>query len=156
MVYCPLTKKLQPVNLPKEILKKNSLDAFCASNDQKNRFSLEISKEINSGIFSLNEKQLENIVFDYFQNGKSAFGNLPKMPEFPHKNLAKNFNFAVNAGNNKENQFIWKLQSENFSFAQNPRPPDFAPKSVFSFQIIRNLDGISRNINPRSPPANLS
>lgn len=151
MVYCPLTKKFQPVNPPKENSNK-TLDAFCASNSQKDRFSLEISKQIHSDLSSLSEKQFEKIVFDYFQNGKSAFGNLPKLPEFPHENLAKNSNFAVNAGKNKENQFVWKLQNENFSFAQNPRPPDLAPKGVFAVQIIRNLDEISRNINPRSPP----
>ncbi len=155
-VYCPLTKKLQPVNPPKEISRKNPLDAFCASGGQKDRFSLEISKEIHSDLSSLNEKQFEKLVFDYFQNGKTAFENLPKLPEFPHKNLAKNLNSAAGVGNKKENQFIWKIQTENFSFAQNPRPPDFAPKAVFSIRISRNLDGISRNINPRSPPANLS
>lgn len=151
-VYCPLTKKLQPVNPPK----KNLLNPICASDDQKDRFALEIFKEINSGFTSLNEKQFEKIVFDYFQNGKSAFGSLPKTPEFPHKNLAKNFDFGANAGNKKKQQFVPKIQNENFSFARNPRPPDLFESVEFEIQIVRALEEISQNIKPRSPPAHFS
>ncbi len=152
MVYCPLTKKLQPVKPSKEIFRKNPFDEICASDDAKLLFSLEISAQTNFKFMSPDAQNFENLIFDYFQKGKSVFDNVPNLPNFPNKNLTKNFSSFAGFGSNYQKQFVWKLSGENFSFAQNPRPPNEIKTVSFGILLTYNLDKISRKIAPRAPP----
>ena len=152
MVYCPLTKKLQFVKPPKEVFKKNPLDEICASDNEKNLFSLEISAQASFIFTSIKEDNVENLVFNYFQKGKSAFNKLPDFPGFPDKTLAKNSNSFAGFGSNCQKQLVWKLSDENFSFAQNPRPPSELKTTSFEILLSYDLDKISQKIAPRAPP----
>jgi len=152
MVYCPLTKKLQPVKAPKKEFSQNPLEEVCAPEKNKKSFVDEVFGKNLLRVNLLDKKQFENLVFDFFQKGESAFANLPQFPDLPHKYSVKAFSTVIGFGKNDETRFVWKEQTENFNFAQHPRPPDFAPKGDFSVQIARELKNISRNINPRSPP----
>lgn len=153
-VYCPLTKKLQPVNPPEKIVREISLKDFCAPDQEKNEFLRAVFESRN--LSSLNEVQFENLVFDYFQTGKTAFKNIPDLPNLPQQNLAKSFSSTIGAGNFDKQFSSLKIKTEQFDFSQNPRPPTFQAATNFDFQIVRRLEKISQNINPRSPPANLS
>lgn len=153
-VYCPLTKKLQPVRPPKKVVGKISLDDFCAPKREKENFLEAVFESPN--LFSLDENQLENLAFDFFQNGKNAFKNLPAVPNFPEQNPAKSFSSASGAGSFYNQISFSASKSERFGFSQNPRPPTFQATAKFDFQVVRRLEKISQNINPRSPPINLS
>lgn len=153
-VYCPLTKKLQPVHPPKRTVQKNSLDDFCASDENKLRFEQALLEAQN--LVSFGKVSFENLALDFFQNGKNAFRNLPTLPGFPQQNLSKKHYSIIGAGSFEKQNSLAEIQNSEFDFSQNPRPPTFQIAVKFDFQIARNLEKISQNINPRSPPANLS
>lgn len=153
-VYCPLTKKLQPVHPPKKSAGDISINDFCANDKEKSEF---IKVLLNSeNLFLINETQFENLAFNYFQTGKTAFQSLPNLPDLPEQNLAKSFYSAAVTGIYDRQISFFKIKTEQFDFAQTPRPPTIQASAKFDFQIVRLLEKISQNINPRSPPANLS
>lgn len=153
-VYCPLTKKLQPVRPPEKIVRKISLDDFCAPKREKDNFLEAVFESPN--LFSRNEIEFENLAFDFFQNGKNAFKHLPALPNLPEQNPAKSFSSATGAGSFNNQFSFFVIKNERFGFSQKPRPPTFQATAKFDFQIVRRLEKISPNINPRSPPINLS
>lgn len=151
-VYCPLTKKLQPVKAPKKEPSQNPLEEVCAADKNKKSFVNEIfGKNLLRANF-LDKKQFENLVFDFFQKGKSAFANLPQFPDSPRKDSVKPSSTVIGFGKNDETRFVWKTQIENFNFAQNPRPPNAISTHLFESQNFRKLELISRRISPRAPP----
>ena len=153
-VYCPLTKKLQPVHPLKRSVQRKSLDGFCATDDRKIQFEQALLETQN--LVSYGKISFETLAFDFFQKGKSAFKNLPNHPEFPRQNLAKSQYSIIGAGNFEKQTSLAEIKNPNLDFSQNPRPPTFQTAVKFDFQIAQDLEKISRNINPRSPPANLS
>jgi hypothetical protein len=154
-VFCPLTKKFQPVKAPKPDFYKNPLANICADEKDKKSFSDEISGVNALKTRFLDEKQFESLVFEYFKIGKTAFANLPDFPDFPHRNLIKT-SFLVNGFNKtNETRVLLKLKAEDFSFAQNPRPPNTVSVKFSARQKIRKQEKISRRIAPRAPPFSL-
>lgn len=154
-VYCPLTKKLQPVKAQKKELRKNPLKEVCADEKDKNSLAGELfGKNLLRANF-LDEKQFENLIFNFFQRGKATFAKLPQFPDSPRRNSVKTFFAAVVFGKINETSFVWKLQPENFNFAANPRPPNTASVNLFESQNFHALEKISRQIPPRAPPFSL-
>jgi hypothetical protein len=154
-VYCPLTKKLQPVKAQKKETWRNPLENICADESEKKSFSDEFFRQNLLKTNSLDEKHFENLAFDFFQKGNAVFANLPQFPDLPHKNSVKIFFVAAVFGKANETQLIGNLQSADFSFAQNPRPPNVVSANRFKSQIFSELEKISRQISPRAPPFSL-
>jgi len=154
-VYCPLTKKLQPVKAQKKEFSRNPLEEVCAADKNKKSFANEIFGRNLLRANLLDKKQFENLVFDFFQKGKSAFANLPQFPDSPRKYSVKGFSTVIGFGKNDETRFVWKSHPENFNFAQTPRPPNAVLAHLFESQNFRKLELISRQISPRAPPFSL-
>jgi hypothetical protein len=154
-VYCPLTKKLQPVKVQKKESRQNPLENICADEEDKKSFSIELFNGKLLKTNSLDEKQFENLVFDFFQKGKAAFADLPQFPDSPQKDSVKTFSVAIVFSKTDETQFVWKLQNEDFPFDQNPRPPNSVSADLFEPQNFQTLEQYSRQIAPRAPPYSL-
>lgn len=155
MVYCPLTKQLQPVHAADLNRTKNEFDEICLTNKQKNDFSAAILKKINFGFSVSKEKPFEEIVFDFLKNGKSALDSLPNIPNLPEKRLTKNSLSTPLSNNSNEAQLVWKLQNEDFLLPQNPRPPTIVSTANFESKNLFKSEKISRRIAPRAPPFSL-
>jgi len=149
-VYCPLTKKLQPVKAARP--SKNPLKNICTAENEKTSFFNGLLGANLAKTNFLDEKQFETLVFDFFQKGKAAFSNLPPLPEAPRKNSVKAFSAIAGFGKNHETEFVWKLHAEDFSFAFKSRPPNRFSADLFSPSNFRPLEKISRRIAPRAPP----
>lgn len=154
-VYCPLTKKLQPVKAQKKELRKNPLEEVCADEKDKNSFAGELFGKNLLRTNFLDEKQFETIVFDFFQKGRAAFANLPRLPDSPRRNSVKTFFAVIGFGKTDDARFVWALQPEKFHFAANPRPPNAAAANLFESRNFHKSEKISRNISPRAPPFSL-
>lgn len=151
-VYCPLTKKLQPVKASQKETKKNPLAEICADESYKKHFTDEIFGANLVKTNSLDENRFENLAFDFFQKGKAAFKGLPSFPDAPRKNSAKSaYDFFTSCRNEKV-KFAPSLKGEKFSFAQNPRPPNFSFTADFQSKKLLKSEEISRRIAPRAPP----
>lgn len=151
MVYCPLTKKLQPVHAEQIIQPENPLDEYCFSDKQKNDFSAAVLEKISFGFSIAKEKSFEDLVFGYFRDGKSGIDTRSNLPNLPEKTFAKNSFSSVGFGNNFSVQIVWKSE-EKFSFQIKARPPTRSGSTRFAPGLTKDLEEISRNINPRSPP----
>jgi hypothetical protein len=154
-VYCPLTKKLQPVKAPKKQSRQNPLTEICAADADKASFTDELFSQNLLKTSRLDEKQFENLVFDFFQKGKAAFANLPSTPDSPRKNSIKTAAAVLNSANERETQIVWKNGTEEFSLIQNPRPPNSSTPIGFEPQNFSELEKLSRSIAPRAPPVSL-
>lgn len=143
LVYCPLQKTWVLPNLPKPLAEIQSLHNLCASEKLKNlanfRFSLKTFQPLD-----------ENLFFDYLKKGESFFTAQKGLPDLPKRNSIRHLKseFAVN--NFTKN--LKKSTHAYFSFEQHQRPPNNSVSVDFAPRILRNLEKISRNINPRSPP----
>jgi len=143
LVYCPLQKIWVKGNESNNFTAENSLDYICASEKKKNFLSFEISLKTFQPV---NEKTF----FEYLAKGKQAFtkfGEFPRLPKHEFFNASKS-----EAVTNNFKQKIEKNILSRFSFAQHQRPPNISVSTDFDFQFSRELEKISRNINPRSPP----
>ena len=151
MVYCPLTKKLQPVNPPKNIAPTYLLNEICAADSEKNKLEAAISEysKLKLTVFNLNN--FEDTAFDFWQKGKTAFDILPNMPGAPEKSAAKNSFSPVGFGGDFDVKLFWKT-SESFAFQIQPRPPTTLDTALFNLQFFLKFDRISRRIAPRAPP----
>ena len=154
-VYCPLTKKLQPVKAQKKELRQNPLEEVCADEKDKKSLARELFGKNLLRINALDEKQFENLVFDFFQKGQAAFTKLPQFPDSPRRNLLTTFSAVVGFSKTTETSFVWKSQAENFNFASNPRPPDAVTVNLFESRNFHALEKISQQISPRAPPFSL-
>lgn len=155
LVYCPLTKKFQPVKAEKKEIRQNPLEEICADERDKKTFSDELYSTNFLYKPRLDVKQFENLVFDFFQKGKSAFAGIPQFPRFPHKDSIKASAAVIVFSKTNETEFVWKSNTEGFSFAQNSRPPNAILANLFEPQNFRKLEKISRRIAPRAPPFSL-
>lgn len=151
MVYCPLTKRLQPVHAFDVNQGKNELGEICLSAKQRDDFSSSILTKLSLGFSFSKQQSVEEIVFDYFKNGKSALDTVPDFPNHPERTFAENLYSLIGFGQNLDMQSVWKTE-ESFSLKLKARPPTKVLSTRFDFQISKNLETISRNINPRSPP----
>ncbi len=157
-VYCPLTKRLQPVKVSnKEVPQnpQNPLGEICADEKEKKLFADELFRQNLLKINALDEDKFENLVFDYFQKGSAAFADFSQSPDSPHKNSVKNLSVSIAFSKTDETRFVWKTSAEKKSFAQNSRPPNSLTISLFEPQTFIKLEKISRRISPRAPPFSL-
>lgn len=154
MVYCPLTRKLQPVNPPKIAAPLYSLNEICASEFEKSNFALAIIKIAKLKFSNISQKDFENLAFDFWRTGKSALDALPNSPHLPEELMTKNFFSPLNAGSDYENNFCWTT-TEIFTFQLNPRPPTNRNSLAYEFDSARKIIQISRRIAPRAPPASV-
>jgi hypothetical protein len=153
LVYCPLTKRLQPVKARKKEVWKNPLENICADESEKNLLAAEIFGTHLLKTNFLDEEKFEGLVFDFFRKGAAALAQLPKSPGFPQKNSVKTFSIAFGFSQTDEIRFIWKLSAENFSFAQNGRPPNPVSVKLFEFQnSSAESKKLPRRSAPRAPP----
>lgn len=154
MVYCPLTKKLQPVNLPPASVfsAAYSLNQICAADSEKTRLALAISENAKLKFTNSDQIDFENLAFDFWQKGKTAFDSTPPMPpSSPEKCAVKNSFSATNFGGDLAFKIVWKT-SEKFAFQAQPRPPTTLDFPAYNFETARKLSRISRRLAPRAPP----
>ncbi len=143
LVYCPLQKTWVKENTPNTPKEFQSLDKICAGEKRKNTVSF---------AFSLNTFQPldEKSFFDYLEKGNRLFTEQNRLPDLPNRKLANHLN--TQSAVNNFNQNLENTSPAHFSFAQRQRPPSNSISVNFESQIVRTLEKISRNINPRSPP----
>lgn len=143
LVYCPLQKTwVKSAEHIKPKIEK-TLDNICTSETLKNLANFKISLKTL-------QPADEKTFFDYLEKGDRAFSELNRFPDLPsRKSFTKSKSeIAINNFNQK----IEKSTLHHFSFAQFQRPPNVSVAINFDFQITRDLEKISRSINPRSPP----
>ncbi len=150
MVYCPLTKKLQPIN-PPSVSNAFSLNEICATDAEKIRLTSAIVKNLKLQFTNFTANNFEDLAFDFWQKGKTAFDSLPNAPNLPEKLTVKNFFSPTNSGDNFSFKIVWKT-TEKFAFQAQPRPPTAIDFPEFNFEIVPKLKRISRRIAPRAPP----
>lgn len=149
LVYCPLSKKFQPINPPQA--RKQPFGNICASEKTKDFLVREIFIKNLSKRMSLEESSLDKLAFDFLAHGKSALENLPSLPDLPSENIANQIN-SNTAYNNYEYKFVWKQSAKIFSPELAPRPPTVQKKSFFARRPIYQTDELSDYIAPRAPP----
>ena len=152
MVYCPLTKKLQPVNPPPEsVAPTYTLNEICAADSEKRRLEAAVFENFKLKFTNLSLNNFEDLAFDFWQKGKSVFENLPNIPNAPEKFAVKNSFSPIGFGGNLDFKIVWKT-SEKFAFQIQPRPPSTINLSEFNAGFSLKLASISRRIAPRAPP----
>jgi hypothetical protein len=141
-VYCPLQKTW--VNTHTEKVSQNdTIKNICATDKKK----AELIAELSSKTFAF-EQVTENLLFAYLEKGKQALIN--NSPGLPKDEISKQTKFET-AANNFQRDFI-DPELVKITLSQLSRPPNYNKSNKFGFQFTHNLDKISRNINPRSPP----
>ncbi len=143
LVYCPLQKTWVKENTPNTPQEFQSVDKICAGEKLKNTVSF---------AFSLNTFQPldEKSFFDYLEKGNRLFTEQNRLPDLPNRKLTNDLNTQSAVNNFTQN--LENTSPAHFSFAQRQRPPSISISVNFELQIVRSLEKISRNINPRSPP----
>ncbi|MBS1793222.1 MAG: hypothetical protein JSS81_05180 [Acidobacteria bacterium] len=153
MVFCPLTKKLQPVKATGLKTRRDPFAEICAGEQDQKAFWNELSGAGNAlKSAALSEKQFEALVFDFLQKGKAAFANLPPAPGSPEKNAVRTSTAFAAPGNQRETPFVRETAADNFSFAQRPRPPDAVSAVLFEAPLFPKSNIVSRRLAPRAPP----
>lgn len=151
MIYCPLTKKLQPINPPSSVSNTFSLNEICAAETEKTRLAAAIAENLKLKFVSLNRNNFENLAFDFWQKGKTAFDAVPNVPNAPEKAAFKNSFSPINFNGDFSFKIIWKA-TEKPAFQAQPRPPTVADFPEFNHEFSKKLDRVSRHIAPRAPP----
>jgi hypothetical protein len=153
LVYCPLSKKLQPINLPKKKKETEPFDELCASKRTKDFLYQEIVLKTPWRVFTLDANGYEKLAFDYLANGKAALYKLPFTPNAPFKALVERVTPGVVSNNHGEHRLVLKnAVAGAFSPNLKPRPP--TGEIIFpSFvsQTYRSAP-LSRRLAPRAPP----
>lgn len=156
MVYCPLSKQYQPQS--PRISKPESIDLradFCTGTSDKKTLADEISGSLRLSVTQkLNRQQLEEIVFSYLQGkGKEAVNDLPLPQQEPEQNRLFTASFATPLVRfNNDNVPLVAATGSAFCYSLNSRPPTKNTALPIFHSSVNCLKGISRNINPRSPP----
>ena len=152
MVFCPLSRKFQPLNPPKN-RENNPFSDICAGKETKEfLFYAIVSKISLSNIFVDGENGFDNLAFDYLAHGESALKNLPNVPHFPSENLYKKIGSTA-VGSSSEDDLTVRLQPLRFFIRSlAARPPTALLPNFYTPEIIHRSDEVSRRIAPRAPP----
>jgi hypothetical protein len=142
LIYCPLQKIWVKAHIER-VSQNDTFKNICATDKKK----AELIAELSLKTFAL-EQVTENLLFDYLEKGNQALMN--NFPNLPKNEVSKQTKFET-AANNFQYDFI-KLQLVKITLPKLSRPPNYKKSNKFDFQLTHNLDKISRNINPRSPP----
>lgn len=151
MVYCPLTKTLQPVNPPPSVARAFSLNEICAADSEKLRLTAAIAENLKLKFINYSADNFEDLAFDFWQKGKSAFDSSPNLPNSPQEFAVKNSFASIGYGDNFSFKIVWTA-TEKFAFQTQPRPPTALDFPDFNRKDALNLKSISRRIAPRAPP----
>lgn len=154
LVYCPLSKKLQPVKLPEVKTDKNPFDSLCASDATKNLLFHEIILNSQGKTLKLSEISFETLVFDFIDHGRAAFDKLPFAPHSPSNNLSERISVNSVSTSRDEHRFGWIYAAAIHNFSPNlkPRPPTVQTHISTAVPNFRAAL-LSRRLAPRAPPA---
>ena len=152
MVYCPLSKKFQPINPPKEKKQFKPFGDICASDGTKEFLFRKIIIENPFRRISLDENKLTDLAFDFLAHGESALKDLPNTPNLPSENLIRQIGAITVVNNTYDYQFVWKQPVQYYSSELLARPPTAAITAIFTNDLVYQSDEISRHLAPRAPP----
>ena len=151
MVYCPLSKRFQPILPSPEIKNKEPFIDICASPARKHFLIDEIVIN-NPFSFSLNIKRLDDLAFDLLAHGKSALKILPEAPKLPIPTIFKKVISNVVTNNRYDHKIIWNTEFQYSSPTLLARPPTATEPLSFAFNSIVQSPEVSRHLAPRAPP----
>ncbi len=80
MVYCPLSRKFQPLNRPPE---SKLFEDICATAETKEFLLQELIVKNPLQRISFDEKKLDQLAFDFLAHSESALRELPNFPTPP-------------------------------------------------------------------------
>jgi hypothetical protein len=152
MVYCPLSRRFQPINPPEEKKEFKPFGNICASNDTKDFLFREILIENPFRRISFDENKLDDLAFNFLAHGESALRELPNLPNLPSENLIKQIGSSLVINNTYDHQFVWKQPAQYYSPALLARPPTAAITAIFTSNLVHQSDELSRSVAPRAPP----
>ncbi len=153
LVFCPLRKTWINKYVPKPPVKiKEPLADICASDRQKAQFFFEVARKVPLLKFIPNSATAEKLFFDYLEKGKQAFALIVAPENAPENGIAKSNAERQSTGNNFQTNFD-KAQTQIFTLPQGARPPTVQIAASSQTNALRDLEKISRRIQPRAPPA---
>lgn len=152
MVYCPLSKKFQPVNPPEEKLKQKPFKNLCASTETKALLIQEIFVKNLFNKIPTDQHALDTLAFNFLEQGKAVLEERPGLPDSPSENSVRQFHSGMVVNNNQEYKFVWKQIAKTLSLAIAARPPTSEETFLFTFNSIYKSAQLSRCISPRAPP----
>ena len=152
MVYCPLSKKFQPINPPKEKKKFKPFGDICASDDTKEFLFRKIIIENPFRRISLDENKLTDLALDFLARGESALKHLPNLPNLPSENLIRQIGAIIFVNNNYEHHFDLIKPAQFSSSKQLARPPTALIHILSINNSVHQSAELSRRIAPRAPP----
>ncbi len=149
MIYCPLSRKFQPLNPPKE---SKLFEDICATAETKEFLIHEIFVKNSFRRISFDQYKLEKLAFDFLARGESALQELPNLPKIPSENLTRQIGSSPAVNNTYESQFVWNQPVRYFSPTILARPPTGAISVFYTNNLITQSDELSRRLAPRAPP----
>ena len=152
MVYCPLSRKFQPINPPEEKKEFKPFKDICASRETKDFLVQEIFIKNPFRQISLDENKLDDLAFNFLTHGESALRELPNLPNLPSENLIRQIGSSLVINNTYDHQYVWKQAVQYYSPALFARPPTAAVTAIFTNDLVHQSDKLSRRIAPRAPP----
>lgn len=155
MVYCPLSRKFQPIKPPEEKKEFKPFNDICARRETKDFLVREILIKNPSRQVALDENKLDDLAFDFLTRGESALRELQSFPNLPSENLIKQISSSIVINNTYDYQFVWKRPAQYYSPALLARPPTAAINAIFTSGLVHQSDELSRRIAPRAPPVRL-
>lgn len=154
LIYCPLSKRLQPINsrsLKKEV---KPFDFMCGSAKTKDYLFQEIVLKNPWKVFTLDANGIEKLVFDVLGHGKTALEKLPGGPNAPSEKSLRQIGSAVSFNRSNDYKYVWKRSATDFSPGLAPRPPTAAANSAVFFPIdLTDRSAALSRRTPRAPPS---
>jgi hypothetical protein len=147
-VYCPLTRKFQPVKAPRTRFKAT----ICASSERTHEFEAALAAFGLARSISSDANHLEDLVFDFFENGVSAVLYAPFRLPIPKHDTRKSEDSALLTGNpSRTDEDPLTVTDANFycdsEAVDSPETTVTSERSQSFFSTI-----IDRRRAPRAPP----
>ena len=149
MIYCPLSRKFQSLNPPKE---SKLFEDICAAAETKEFLIQEIIVRNSFRHISFDQYKLEKLAFDFLAHGESALRELPNLPKIPSENLTRQIGSSPAVNNTYDQQFVRQQPVKFYSPKLLARPPTAAAAAVFTNDLVHQSDELSRRLAPRAPP----
>jgi hypothetical protein len=151
LVFCPLMKiwvqRGNSASKPENKLLKD----ICATEEAKQNFFDESLQKIFFTKFARDLSLNEELFFDYLKKGNNAFAAISRPQDAPESPIVKSAeNEKSLAGHRKD---FSEKSIQSFVLSQLARPPNAFQSLSFDLESIRKLDKISRQTQPRAPPA---
>ena len=152
MVYCPLSRKFQPIKVPEEKKEFNLFNDICASRNTKDFLIQEILIKNSFRLISLDDNKIDELAFNFLAHGESALRDLPNSPSLPSESLIRQIGSSLVINNTHDHQLVWKQLAKYYSPALLARPPTAEVTAFFTNDLVHQSDELSRRIAPRAPP----